>query len=84
MSKDTISRITGKVVAEMAEWTSRPLEKVYAAVFIDAIYVKIRDGQVGNRPIYAAIGVDLAGQRTSSASGQAPVAGSQRSSGSRC
>lgn len=49
LSKDTISRITDKVVAEMAEWTSRPLEKVYAAVFIDAIYVKIRDGQVGNR-----------------------------------
>lgn len=48
---------------EMAEWTSRPLEKIYAAVFIDAIYVKIRDGQVGNRPIYAAIGVDLAGHK---------------------
>ena len=63
LSKDTISRITDKVVAEMAEWTSRPLEKVYAAVFIDAIYVKIRDGQVGNRPIYAAIGVDLAGHK---------------------
>jgi putative transposase len=32
-------------------------------VFIDAIYVKVRDGQVGNRPFYAAIGVDLAGHR---------------------
>jgi len=63
LSKDTISRITDRVVAEMAEWTSRPLEKVYAAVFIDAIYVKIRDGQVGNRPIYAAIGVDLGGHK---------------------
>jgi putative transposase len=47
----------------MAEWTSGPLEKVYAAVFIDAIYVEIRDGQVGNRPIYAAIVVDLAGHK---------------------
>lgn len=37
--------------------------QIYAAVFIDAIYVKIRDGQVGNRPIYAAIGVDLAGHK---------------------
>ena len=44
-------------------WWARPLEKVYAAVFIDAIMVKIRDGQVRNRPIYAAIGVDLAGHR---------------------
>ena len=41
----------------------RPLERVYAAVFIDAIIVKIRDGQVGNRPVYAAIGVDLDGHK---------------------
>ena len=46
LSKDTISRTTGRVVTEMAEWMARPLEKVYAAVFIDAIYVKVRDGQV--------------------------------------
>ena len=36
---------------------------VYAAVFIDAIVVKVRDGQVANRPFYAAIGVTLAGER---------------------
>ena len=63
VSKDTISRITDKVIAEMAEWSARPLEKVYAAVFIDAIHIKVRDGQVGNRPVYAAIGVDLAGHK---------------------
>ncbi len=63
LSKDTISRITDRVITEMAEWAARPLEKVYAAVFIDAIYVKVRDGQVANRPFYAAIGVDLAGHK---------------------
>src|SRR3954447_8047507 len=42
---------------------ARPLEQVYAAVFIDAIYVKVRDGQVANRPFYVAIGVDLAGRK---------------------
>ncbi|MGV9864083.1 IS256 family transposase [Rhodococcus koreensis] len=63
VSKDTVSRITDRVIAEMAEWWSRPLEKVYAAVFIDAIMVKIRDGQVRNRPIYAAIGVNLDGNK---------------------
>lgn len=63
VSKDTISRITDRVLEEMATWHARPLERVYAAVFIDAIHVKIRDGQVGPRPIYAAIGVDLAGHR---------------------
>jgi transposase-like protein len=49
VSKDTISRITDKVIAEMAEWCNRPLESVYPVVFIDAIFVKIRDGQVANR-----------------------------------
>ena len=50
------SRITDTVVGEMAEWCNRPLEPVYPVVFIDAILVKIRDGQVANRPIYVAIG----------------------------
>ena len=63
VSKDTISRITDKVVAEMTEWCNRPLEAVYPVVFIDAIHVKIRDGQVTNRPVYVAIGVTCAGER---------------------
>ena len=63
VSKETVSRITGKVIAEMTEWVNRPLESVYAAIFIDAIVVKIRDGQVANRPIYAAIWVTLAGEK---------------------
>jgi len=63
VSKDTVSRITDKVLEEMNTWSARPLQSVYAAVFIDAIYVKVRDGQVGNQPFYAAIGVDLNGRR---------------------
>ncbi len=63
VSKETISRITDKVVEEMTDWANRPLDGVYAAVFIDAIMVKVRDGQVANRPIYAAIGVSLAGDK---------------------
>src|SRR3954468_1102589 len=63
ISKETISRITDKVVAEMTDWSHRPLDEVYAAVFIDAIVVKVRDGQVANRPIYAAIGVTLDGDK---------------------
>jgi transposase-like protein len=38
-------------------------QEIYAAIFIDAIIVKVRDGQVANRPIYAAIGVSLDGER---------------------
>src|SRR5215469_1773508 len=63
VSKETISRITDKVIEEMTEWCSRPLDEVYAAVFIDAIMVKVRDGQVANRPVYAAIGVSLEGEK---------------------
>jgi putative transposase len=63
ISKETVSRITEKVVAEMVEWASRPLDAVYVAVFIDAIVVKVRDGQVANRPIYAAIGVTVDGRK---------------------
>jgi putative transposase len=63
VSKDTISRITDKVIEEMTEWCNRPLESVYPVVFIDAIFVKVRDGQVTNRPIYVAIGVTCAGER---------------------
>jgi transposase-like protein len=63
VSKETISRITDKVCEEMADWSARPLDRVYAAVFIDAIVVKVRDGQVANRPFYAAIGVSLDGER---------------------
>lgn len=47
----------------MNEWAVRPLDETYAAIFIDAIVVKVRDGQVANRPFYAAIGVTLGGER---------------------
>jgi putative transposase len=63
VSKETISRITDRVVEEMQAWQARPLDEVYAAIFIDAVVVKVRDGQVANRPIYAAIGVTLEGER---------------------
>jgi putative transposase len=63
VSKETVSRITDRVVEEMQSWQARPLDEVYAAVFIDAIVVKVRDGQVANRPVYAAIGVTLAGDK---------------------
>ncbi len=63
VSKDTISRITDKVISEMTEWANRPLDRVYPVMFIDAIHVKIRDGQVANRPVYVAVGVTISGER---------------------
>jgi putative transposase len=63
VSRDTISRITDRVLEEMAAWQSRPLDSVYPVVFIDAIVVKIRDGQVANRPVYTVVGVSVDGKR---------------------
>jgi transposase-like protein len=52
ISRETISKITDRVLGELAEWQTRPLDRVYPVIFIDAIVVKIRDGQVANRPVY--------------------------------
>ena len=61
VSKDHICTITDRVVEGMTEWQSRPLDSVYPVVFIDCIHVKIRDGQVANRPIYVALATTAEG-----------------------
>jgi putative transposase len=63
VSRQTISTITDKVIEGMTEWQNRPLDVVYPVIFIDAIHVKIRDGQVANRPIYVALAVTCEGHR---------------------
>ena len=63
VSRDTISTITDRVLEGLAEWQSRPLDPVYAVLFIDVINVKIRDGQVANRHIYVVLGVTADGER---------------------
>ena len=63
VSRQTISTITDKVIEGMAEWQNRPLDVVYPVIFIDAVHVKIRDGQVANRPIYVALAVTCEGRR---------------------
>ncbi|WP_412515659.1 IS256 family transposase [Actinomadura madurae] len=63
VSRDLISRVTDKVLEEMEAWRARPLDAVYPVVLIDALYVKIREGNVANRPVYVAVGIDCAGER---------------------
>jgi transposase-like protein len=63
VSKQTISTITDRVIEGMSDWQNRPLDPVYPVVFIDAINVKIREGNVANRPIYVALGVTVDGTR---------------------
>lgn len=63
VSRQTISTITDRVLEGLTEWQSRPLDAIYPVVFIDAIMVKIREGQVANRPIYVAMAVTVDGER---------------------
>jgi putative transposase len=59
VSRATISTITDQVLEGLAEWQARPLDPIYPVIFIDALHVKIRDGQVANRPIYVALAVTV-------------------------
>jgi putative transposase len=63
VSADLISRVTDAVADELAEWQSRPLDRIYPVLFIDALMIKIRDGVVANRPVYLAIGIDCEGAK---------------------
>jgi putative transposase len=64
LSHETVSRITDQVLEEVRAWQARPLDPVYAAVFLDAIVVKVRDNQaVQNKPAYIAIGIDADGEK---------------------
>jgi len=63
LSRETISKITDSIVADMVAWQNRPLDRLYPVLLIDAIFIKVRDAQVANRPVYVAIGVNLDGER---------------------
>jgi transposase-like protein len=64
MSAEQVSRITDAVLDEVRAWQDRPLDPVWAVVFLDAIMVKVRDNHVvQNKPAYIAIGVDADGEK---------------------
>jgi putative transposase len=64
ISRDTISRVTGAVLEDIAAWRSRPLDAVYPIVYFDAMRVKVReDRSVQNRACYLALGITLEGDR---------------------
>jgi len=63
VSRDLVSRVTDAVVEEMTAWQARPLDPVYPVLLIDAIYLRVRDGQVANRPVYVAMGITVDGDR---------------------
>jgi transposase-like protein len=64
VSPTLISNVTNKLMPLIKEWQSRPLEKTYAVVFLDAIHYKVRqEGAIVNKASYMVIGIDLDGRK---------------------
>ena len=64
VSDTTISRITDKILPIAKEWQQRPLEAVYAVVFLDAIHYHVRsEGQIVKKAVYIALGINLDGKK---------------------
>ena len=62
VSDSTVSRITDKILPIVKEWQQRPLEELYAVVFLDAIHYHVRsEGQIVKKAVYIAIGINMAG-----------------------
>ena len=64
VSDTTVSRITDKILPIAKEWQQRPLEAIYAVVFLDAIHYHVRsEGQIIKKAVYIAIGINLDGKK---------------------
>ena len=64
ISDTTVSHITDKVLPVAKEWQQRPLESIYAVVFLDAIHYHVRsEGQIIRKAVYIAIGVNMDGRK---------------------
>lgn len=64
VSPDLISSVTDAVIGEVESWQTRPLDKIYPILYLDAIVLKIRDnGQVKNKALYLAIGINMTGNK---------------------
>ena len=64
VSDTTVSRITDKILPIAREWQQRPLEAIYAVVFMDAIHYHVRsEGRIIKKAVYIAIGINLDGRK---------------------
>ncbi len=64
VSDSTISRVTDKIIPVVREWQERPLDSIYAVVFMDAIHYNVRcDGRIVKKAVYIAIGINMDGKK---------------------
>lgn len=65
LSQDKISTITDLIVEDVQKWQDRPLKELYTFVFVDCIYVKVKNdrGTVDNCAVYILLGIDIEGKK---------------------
>ena len=64
VSPELISTVTSAVIEEVREWQNRPLDSVYPIIYLDCLFVKIRnEGHVKNRAVYLAIAINMEGKK---------------------
>lgn len=64
VSPTMVSKVTDKIMPLIAEWQSRPLDRVYPIVFLDAIHFKVRkDNRIVNKAAYSVLGISMDGQK---------------------
>lgn len=65
ISHTTLSAITDKIIPEVKEWQSRPLEDLYTIVWLDAMHYKVKeDHRMISHAVYNIIGIDRHGYKT--------------------
>ena len=64
ISREMISDITDAVLPELEEWQARPLAKCYAFLFVDCMYVTLRENyEAKEYAVYTILGYDLKGNK---------------------
>ena len=64
VSPSMVSKITDKILPMVSEWQSRPLDRVYPVVFLDAIHFKVRkENRIVNKAAYSVLGINMTGQK---------------------
>lgn len=64
VSPTMVSKVTDKILPLVAEWQSRPLDRIYPVVFLDAIHFKVRkDNRIVNKAAYSVLAINMSGQK---------------------
>lgn len=64
VSPTLLSQITDKIIPEIKQWQSRPLEPIYTIVFLDAMHFKVKeDGRICDKAVYSVLGINRGGKK---------------------